>query len=107
MFNCYDTILQQQQQRSLESNKVWQGDASCEECVKSPGLKKKKKKEEFMGGCGVQFLCHTERPHTGWTQEEPRLCRGQSSPTFPAKSHNRFQGTTVLFFSFPSQEYEF
>lgn len=40
MFNCYDTILQQQQRRSQESNKVLTRRCICEEYLNVTSLKK-------------------------------------------------------------------
>lgn len=41
MFNCYDTILQQQQRRSQESNKVLTRRCICEEYLNVTSLKKR------------------------------------------------------------------
>lgn len=92
MFNCYDTILQQQQQRSRGSNKVWQGDASARRKSRA-----KKMGGVWGGGCGVQF--GGGAPLSRWASTGRRSLVSavvRVHPRFPAKLHSGFRGTIIF-----------
>ena len=51
MFNCYDTILQQQQRRSRESNKCLTRGYIFEVYLKVIGLKTRMRRDEMLSFC--------------------------------------------------------
>lgn len=59
MFNCYDTILQQQQRRSQESNKVLTRRCICEEYLNVTSCVR----------CEDAVLCHAGLLQRSVTQE--------------------------------------